>query len=64
MISRAVTAHFLRLHFACTTTTMSPQGLRQRTPHQLKADQLSVTSHSDVDHDLPARDRIVWGQTP
>lgn len=37
--------------------------LRQRTP-QLKADQLPVSSHSDVDDDAPARDQIVWGQTP
>ena len=43
---------------------MSPQGLRQRTPQHLKADQLSISSHSDLDNDPPARDQIVWGQTP
>jgi hypothetical protein len=42
---------------------MLPQGLRQRTP-QLKAEKVSVSSHSDVDDDAPARDQTVWGQTP
>jgi hypothetical protein len=31
---------------------------------QLKADQVPVSSQSDDDDHAPARDQIVWGQTP
>ena len=55
-------ARFLRPHAAFTSTTMSvpfEQGLRQRIPH-LKAEQ----TRPDDDNHAPARDQIVWGQTP
>ena len=41
---------------------MSPQGLCQRTPQQLKADQLPISSHSDVDNDFPLETRLSGGK--
>jgi hypothetical protein len=51
---------------SCISTTMSvplDPGLRQRTPH-LKADQVPVSSQSANGDHAPARDQVVWGQTP